>query len=203
MQYLAWPAVILLLGLVSIFVFRRPLSRLIDRANKISKSGIEVGQSSQEKRTEIKPSPTETFLKSFDNALLVRREDFIRNELLKLETHEATEREKVLIRLLAAFSLIQAFESAYMFIWGSQIGVLQFLNSANQDTPEDVLKPWYELAAGREPEFYRDYSFEQWLGFLEGHYLIMRRGRTIAISLEGREFLKYVVDRGYSLSKRG
>jgi hypothetical protein len=203
MQYLAWPAVVFLLGLVAIFVFRGPLSRFLDRAKRIGKDGIEAGQSIQEKATEIKPSPTEDFLKSFDNALLVKREEFIRNELLKLQINQPTEREKVLIRLLAAFSLIQAFENAYMFIWGSQIGVLEYLNSASQDTPLDFLKPWYEEAVGRQPELYKNYSFDQWLGFLEGHYLIVRRGGAVTISLEGREFLKYLVDRGYSLYKRG
>lgn len=203
MQYFAWPAVVLLLGLFAILVFKRPLSRFLDRANKIGKGGIEAGQPIQEKAGEIKPSPTEAFLKSFDNALLVQREEFIRNELLKLQINQPTEREKVLIRLLAAFSVIQAFENAYMFIWGSQIAVLQYLNSAGQDTHLELLKPWYEQAVGGEPEFYNNYSFDQWLGFLEGHLLIIRRGGTITISLEGREFLKYLVDRGYSLYKRG
>src|SRR3989338_9526127 len=100
MEFLAWPAVALILGIVAIFVFKLPLTRFLDRAQKIGKSGIEVGAGAQVSGVEVKPSPADELLKAFDNALLLEREKFIRTELERLHIDSSPDRERVLIRLL-------------------------------------------------------------------------------------------------------
>lgn len=44
-QYLAWPFVILILGIIAIFVFKQPLTGFLDRAEKIGKGGIQAFES--------------------------------------------------------------------------------------------------------------------------------------------------------------
>jgi hypothetical protein len=112
------------------------------------------------------------------------------------------DRERILIRLLAGLAVVQGFERTYTLIWGSQIFALQFLNSAGS-VNSDLLRPWYDQAAAREPDLYAVYSFDQWLGFLQVSLLVLRAGDTVSISLEGREFLKYLLHQGYSLYKGG
>lgn len=202
MEFLAWPAVVLILGIVSIFVFRQPLARFLDRAEKIGKEGIQAATSVQASGVEVKPSPADELLKAFDNALLVEREKFILAELERLHIGPGSDRERVLIRLLASLSLVQSFERTYTLIWGSQITALQFLNSAGA-VPAQFLRPWYDQAAARESEVYDGYTFDQWLGFLQASLLILRSGENVSISLEGREFLKYLLHQGYTLYKRG
>lgn len=202
MEFLTWPAVVLVLGVVAIFVFRQPITRFLDRAQKIGKSGIEATASAQASGVEVKPSPADELLKAFDNALLVQREEFIRKELDRLRISTGTDRERVLIRLLAALSLVQAFERTYTLIWGSQISALQFLNSAGTVRAE-FLRPGYDQAAARDPDLYRTYTFDQWLNFLQASVLVVRSGESVTISLEGREFLKYLLQQGYSLYKLG
>ncbi len=202
MEFLAWPVVVLILGIVSIVVFRQPLTRFLDRAEKIGKGGIQAVTGGQASGVEVKPSPADELLKAFDNALLVEREKFILAELERLHISPGSDRERVLIRLLASLSLVQSFERTYTLIWGSQITALQFLNSAGA-VPAQFLRPWYDQAAAREPEVYDGYTFDQWLGFLQASFLILLSGENVSISLEGREFLKYLLHQGYTLYKRG
>lgn len=203
-QALAWPAVALILGLVAIFVFRGPLSRFLDRAKKIGKTGIEAAGPEQETRSEIKPSPADEFMRLFDNELLVQREQWIRGQLETRLGGDQTERERVLIRVIAASSIVQQFETAYRFIWGSQLGVLEFLNTVGASgLPKDVLTTFYNQAAAREPSWYAEYTFDQWLGFLQSSQLITMRNDQVLITIEGREFLKFVLHQGYSLYKQG
>ena len=67
----------------------------------------------------------------------------------------------------------------------------------------ESLKPYYDLAKGQAPELYENYSFEQWLTFMENHRLVGRKESKVAITLVGREFLKYLVNQGFSLYKAG
>jgi len=193
---------VLILGIIAILVFKQPFTRLLDRAQKIGKSGIETTTVAQGSGVEVKPSPADELLKAFDNALLLQRENFIQAELERLQINSGPDRERVLIRLLAGLAVVQGFERTYTLIWGSQIFALQFLNSAGSVSIE-LLRPWYDQAAAREPELYAAYTFDQWLGFLQMSLLVLRAGDTVSVSLEGREFLKYLLHQGYSLYKGG
>ena len=196
------PVAILVLGVVFMFVFREPLVRLLDRTRKITRSGLEADAPQQE--LAVRPSAAEELQRLFDNALLVQREAFIRGELERLAFREPTERERFLIRLLAASAIIEQFERAYWNIWGSQLGALQALNTlgaAGADVA--LLTPWYEQSAARDPQARLTYTFDQWVGFLETHQLVRRTEGHVQITIEGREFLKYILHQGYALYRAG
>ena len=204
MGVLVWPAVVLILGLVALFIFKKPLERLIDRTQKVSKSDLETGQAIQRASEQTPVSKANELLKEFDNALLVKREAEIREWLDKAQFPPGGDRERVLIRHLAGLTVIMIFEKIYFQIWGSQIAVLQFLNSSGPTGVQpDFLRPWFEQAAAREPEAYTGDTLERWLSFLESFFLITRAGNNVVITLEGREFLKYIIHQRYTLYKRG
>jgi len=204
MQFLAWPAVALILGLVVIFTFKRPLERLIDRTQKVGKTGLETAGAIQPAADQQPLSKAEELMKDFDNALLLKREEEIRFWLEQAKLPAGGERERVLVRYLAGISVISMFEKVYSLIWGSQIGVLQFLNSARAEGVDpDFLRPWFDQAAAREPEAYAGDTMERWLSFLQSYSLITKAGPNFVITLEGREFLKYLIHQGYTLHKRG
>ena len=105
---------------------------------------------------------------------------------------------------MAAASIVQEFERIYSIVWGSQLGALQFLNSAGVDGTETLsLQAWYDQAAAQYVDTYTNYTFEQWLGFLQSQQLIVRANDQVGITLEGREFLKYVLHQGYRMYKPG
>jgi hypothetical protein len=195
------PLAVVTLGIVGILVFRRPLGRLIDRTRRITRTGLETDAPPQELETS---SAAEELQRLFDNALLVQRETLIRDQLERLAFREATDRERFLIRLLAASVIAQQFERAYLLIWGSQLGALQGLNTLGAEGADvALLKPWYEQSAARDPQAGLKLSFDQWVGFLETHQLVSRSARRVQITLEGREFLKYILHLGYPLHRPG
>lgn len=151
-----------------------------------------------------KLSPTDEALKIFDNALLLLKENSIRQELTELKIGDPAERERFLIRTVAAVAIAIDFDRAYAWIWGSQIAALQALNTVGANGfAVELLRPWYEQAKAQEPARYQGYSFEQWLGFLGGQSLVKVAGTSVSISLEGREFLQYLIRQGYTLYKPG
>ena len=204
MENLAWPGVVLLFGVFVILIFRKPLTRFLDRAQRIGREGIQAAPPDQENLTAGKLSPTDEALKIFDNALLLLKENSIRQELTELKIGDPAERERFLIRTVAAVAIAIDFDRAYAWIWGSQIAALQALNTVGANGfAVELLRPWYEQAKAQEPARYQGYSFEQWLGFLGGQSLVKVAGTSVSISLEGREFLQYLIRQGYTLYKPG
>ncbi len=51
---------------------------------------------------------------------------------------------------------------------------------------------FYDHAKYQYPEFYKDYDFDRWLGFLREFNLVGQENSKIFITIAGREFLKYL-----------
>ena len=51
---------------------------------------------------------------------------------------------------------------------------------------------------------YANYNFKQWLAYMESQRLLsIGMDEKIRITLDGREFLKYLIHQGYTLYKYG
>ena len=211
MAAFAWPVCVCLalltFGIFFVLRFQKEIGHFIERTRRITKEGVEAGSTgiaTQEVENIAKPSPADELLQSFDNQLLVEQESLIRDYLEEHKIDTAAEKERVLTRYLAASYIVLRFESIYQLIWGSQLRALELLNeSAPQGVLLAALEPWYELGKAVDPAWYQNYAFQQWYGFLENPPLVVNKAGTIHITLLGREFLKYLVQSGYSLVKRG
>ena len=121
-----------------------------------------------------------------------------------LDTRRITasaDREKLVIRYYTAAVLCLAFEKLNVYIFGSQLAALQRLNTrggigADQS---EILTLFFAPAKAQFPQVYKAYSFEQWLQYLLARDVIVRNATRLVITAEGKEFLKYLVDQGYSL----
>jgi hypothetical protein len=204
-EILNWPLVGLILGLVIIFVFRPSINNLFGRIRSVTRHGFEAGPPGQQAAGEDKNrSAAAELLKVFDNALLLKNEESILQDLHERKITGQEEREKILTRFLAASYLELFFERAYTAIFGSQLGTLQVLNASEPTgLSTDAMRAFYDMAASTEPEIYQSYSFEQWLSFLRTWNLVLVEPERVRISLEGREFLRFLMQKGYSLYKRG
>jgi hypothetical protein len=203
MQYIFWPAVVLIVGLVFLFTFKKPLERLLDRTKKIGTTGLDASAATaQETSIERTPSAAEELLGRFDQAMLRIREDGIRQELNNSRIENPVERERILIRHLAAAQTYAAFLQAYRAIFGSQLQMLQALNSMGT-AHKDQLRTHYDIAAIMESDFYASYSYDQWLHFLQSHYLVQIEGDAVTISIAGRDFLMFIVREGLTMNKIG
>jgi len=200
----SWPIAVVVVCFLGMIIFRQPITRLIDRTRRVTKTGLEADAPPQDGKSDFKPSAPEELQRLFDHSLLVPQETEIRAELERLALREQPKRETFLIQILAVASIILQFERTYFSIWGSQLAILQFLNPLGEiGATVESLKPYYDLAKGQAPELYENYSFEQWLTFMENHRLVGRKESKVAITLVGREFLKYLVNQGFSLYKAG
>jgi hypothetical protein len=98
--------------------------------------------------------------------------------------------------LSAALLIAGLYERTNGVIWGSQLLLMQQANSAPQTL--ETARAIYDRAAAAFPLTYVNYTFEQWMHFLEVSLLIKREpDSTIVITLRGRGFLSYLTQNGY------
>jgi hypothetical protein len=93
------------------------------------------------------------------------------------------------------------FEWIWWQIFGSQLRMLQTMNA--KVLTLDVARQFYEQGPLTRPDFYKTYSFEQWLAFLRAAGFILESGNNVQITIRGREFLKYLTHCGYDINQKG
>ena len=200
MEWLIAPVTIVVIVTIFIVIFRTPIIRMIGRIKKLGKGGFELD--TEQSKNEIQQSPTKTaddLIKGIDNQLI--RE--IENEFKQhLDGMPDSEKIKALSRLFAASLWGYMATNTYRLIFGSQIAALEFLNSHHK-VPRDSLRPFYAAAANRHPDFYQNYSYDQWLGFLESQVLILYDADLIGVTVRGQEFLQHLVRDKLSKVKAG
>jgi len=169
-------------------------------------AGVRVSAKAQEQRyVEARPeiSKVEELAKSFQSPLLTEVEEQVRKSLDAFSKNPE-EREKVLIKFLATNQIAVFFERTHFLIFGSQLAALQFLaSSPNILEDPDSLRPFYEQAKSKNSDFYGSYRFESWFSFLQSQLLITQQNQKVGITVRGKEFLKYLIDRGYDFKKGG
>ena len=202
MEVFVWPIAGIVIAVIAMLLFRKPLERFLDRAKKIGTTGISTAIGAQDTaKSEVGPSAADEFARLFDNQLLVQREDCIRTDLVRIVGADQIQKEKFLLRMIAVLTIVQQFETTYRTIYGSQLNALEMTNATPGGVPLEIFEALYNQAAARDKELYANYSFEQWLKYIEGQLLSIRKDDKIHITLTGREFLKYIMHQGYTLYK--
>lgn len=111
------------------------------------------------------------------------------------------ERERFLIRALAAGAASYLHDVSWFTIFRSQLNALNELNSKGAMI-RDELRQFYNAAALLNPHLFNDYTFDSWVEYLESQTLIRQDGNIVQITVRGKDFLKYLVLRGFSASQR-
>lgn len=187
--------VVLILGVFAMILFRKPLSQLIGRTERISRDGLLAGPRSQAAAEEDRGTSAEGFMRSFDNRLLVDQEEAIRRDLEANGLTDPDHLEKVLIRSLAATQIQSHFERAYSAIWDSQITLLRQLNAIAAGLSVEDAEAFYGEVVADHPAL-EEYEFPKYLAFLESHNLARVEDDRLYLTLMGREFLKWMVESG-------
>ena len=205
MEAFAWPITVIILGIFGLIFYKKPLERLLDRTTSVSSKGLQATNKPQEALKESKSTTVEDLLKrTFDNALLVEVEEKLKQQLAGLDFKDASEKEKLILRIFASSVIVQFFDRTYYLIYGSQISALQHLNDfRNVPIPVDELITFYNVSKEEEPELYKNVTFENWYAFLIASFLIYKKENVVGITLRGKEFLKYLIEQGYTTLKRG
>lgn len=190
---IAWPLAILLIALI----FKRDLKNILPRIRKAGPAGIELDSLEQQQRAPVPKEDRHTGLGPV-SPIVELKEEAIRKDL---ELYKPEAREPALIRNLALFQFWASFENAYGIIFGSQIRALRQWNSVGRVNLHDARSFFEREAKAAFPEAYKDASFESWAEFLRARGFISFEGDEEVVTDLGREFLKFLSDRGYPENK--
>jgi hypothetical protein len=197
---LKWPVLILIL----VLLIKKPIVDLINRVTKIGHGGTSL-EAEQQKSAEKQEKRQ---ISNVDRALgLFRPEtvEFFKSAVLQETNLDSipTDKEKteLLINYSIALYIIKHYEMIYNAIYGSQLMILQQLNTFAYEDNE-TLKRYYDYAVERSPKFYDNYSYEDYIEFLYSFNLIVLEDDGVKITILGVDFLKYITETGKSLNKR-
>jgi len=98
-----------------------------------------------------------------------------------------------LSKKFATATLTFVLERLSSVIYGSQIRILEHLNSCHSSTAEEIIV-FYNTVSEQYPTPYANYSFEQYMGFLENSLLVKKEDNKYSITGLGRSFLLYRVN---------
>ena len=200
-----WMALAIGISIITVCIFfmiffRKNIRASIDRIKgvKYGRAEIQTESISQEP-VDTTVSSTEKLMKALDNPVLQEGEDLISETLRKASVKEGPEREKLLIRYLAATNLALTLERIDSVIWGSQIYILEHLNVNRLGVLKDNIKTiYYDEAAEKWPPFFTNYSYDAYLGFLKNSNLVLEQDGCLLITILGVEFLQYLARIGKS-----
>ncbi len=114
------------------------------------------------------------------------------------ENKDKEPEKEFLIGLLCDAYICLYFERAFQSIIASQLLLLKKLwNNIPDGVSEEEARVIFELHGEQKLKI----LFEKWLGFLEKTRFIKIEGHKIKLSNEGKEFMEYIVARGYTSNK--
>ena len=219
---IAWPIVLLCLGLFFLLIYKAPITGFLNRSDKakignfaadapinqtqtasnninnlgkleqLTKS--EPGYQNIEKDDNTEKDGVVAYLASFDNPLIKETEKIISENLKSRNITDAAGRERFLIRELASTQMIVFMERVYAEIWASQVAALRSLNSCHGGVDVSILKNFYDTAKANYPDLYKDMKLESWQHYLTLFNLIQLDGSKVVITMAGQQFLKYLIE---------
>jgi len=186
-----WPIVFI----IGLLLLRKPLVNLINRITKVGYGNktLEANQQTVlKKETEKETSKIDLAVGLFRPKTIELFKNFVEQEteISKLES----DKEKIvrLTNYSCILYIMRHFDNLYNSIFGSQIKILERLNTLRPETKES-LKYFYEYAKKNNPTFFENYSYDNYMNFLFSYNLIIEEeNNNISITFLGIDFLKYL-----------
>lgn len=115
--------------------------------------------------------------------------------------NQPNDKEGFYVRLIAVGLIAYVYDQVWAYIFRSQILLLTELNRKMLTLAE--VKTYYDRAVSNDPNRYANYSFDQWIGFMKGNFLLIQHpSAMVEITVRARDFLKYLVHWGRSADDR-
>lgn len=201
LSIIVWPVAFLIAFIIFVAVFYNHIKERIQKLNAIGKSGARFSPTQSISKDD---SPIDKLTKDGSSTTIDKALNLFSIETIKLvdiqvkkesgiESIDTPEnREKTLLNYSKIIYLIAEFRTLYSTIYGSQLKILQKLNSSNSETKES-LKVYYEEARSTSPNSYKKYPYDQYLEFLTINNLIeITPDGKITIKSIGRDLLMYI-----------
>lgn len=208
----AWPLTILTV----LMAFRNELSALLGRIMEMNFGGNSVRLASpntaevlQKKEPSNESLGASNALKELPDVrrspaqVLIEQRLKDRLAILVADGHlDADDQVDVLLNVLSSLQLKEFSQRMYLSLFGSQLQGLFHLSEQDGSIIEEA-RTLYEIAKQKDPEFYEDYSFDQWLNFLVRNELVTVQDGVIRITTLGKEFVGYLQALNFDIHKRG
>ena len=207
LDILKWPASIVIIA----WIFKNPINKLIGGIKKVGYKNFEF-QSDSIQRTQDgdnkleaeisrveSPDPVEKLRRAisvFDESTVDTAKTNIA-QLIELDKVTEPEKKVSLIYEYSAFLyIVNNFVSIDHMIYGSQIKLLQLVNTLQRYTLID-LQYLYNKAKEKFSPYLDNYSYEDYIGWMKSNELItVNEDQSVAITLKGRDFLNFLVKMG-------
>lgn len=209
--HLAWPVsaivICVLLKEPIAFLLKEPINNLLKRLSKAKHKDTVFdftpnGQHPVESPVDNKKSLTEDMIPSDNQGLQKTLEENIDRNLQEKGITSDEQKFELLRNHYAALLLRSGYNEIYQLVFGSQISLLQWLNTKLESIPDTHIDfIYYEDAKSRYPELYKTYSFESYLNFMINSNLIIFEEQGYKITKLGRGFLTYMTENGLNPKK--
>jgi hypothetical protein len=199
----AWPAVVVVLVIFFVVMFRQQIARLISRGRKIGVAGASFEMDSDAAALEAASAQArivaaEVFEGIADSVYLASRRKQL-EEALSGRGLVGAEREKYLIRGMSLVGAAWDHEVTYRLVFGSPLTLLQQLTAGALS--RDILLRGFAFVQ-EEDDWHKGRTVDEWLQFLVTREVIqLREGGAAEITLKGRDFLKYLIDAAIPLHR--
>jgi len=200
---LSWQIVVLIL----FFSLRKVIVGLFNKERlKIKAGSFEVDLSKSAQEQSVKYNEEKSVL---DKATSFFREEtikhvqgYVQNETGYNTLQSDKEKFEALLKYSTAIYIISSFQRTYDLILGSQIYLLQNLNSNGGISDQGIIEYHYNNAKTRFPEAYEKFPIEDWAAFLYNSNLMVKlKSNDVEITTIGIDFLKFLTDTKKNLYK--
>jgi len=196
---LKWPV----LALITVLIFRKPI---VDLINRVTKVGYGSKSLEAKQQSEVKENKSEE-VSVIDRVVGLFRPETINmfktaisqeSEFKTLQTAE--EKVERLTNYACVIYIMRHFDIIYNSIFGSQIRILEHVNSHSSQTKASV-KFIYEHAKQNNPRFFETYSYDEYLAFLFNFNLLRKDDDILSVTILGVDFLKYLTEMNKDVNK--
>lgn len=197
---IAWPILIFWIW----HHHKEEIRQILPRLRRFSPTGAEFDSAEQQAEGEKLESPDASgALKKVPEHRLRTSLMIIKSSIERdLYNFPENERETKLLIALSEARLFLHFERVYRLIFGSQIEGLNYLRKNFKATISEATA-FYDEKRSLYPDFYDNFSFEKWIGFLEDNNLIHNNDGIITLTDIGLDFLIYVTESRLNDAKPG
>jgi len=199
-SHLAWPVVVVVMA----GLFRRQVENLLSRLVKAKHKDTEIDFGPQ---TQLLPLPIDSSTALAEAipqdplGLIREAEQRIYTSLEQLNIHSDSEKVKILAKHHANLQIRSAYSEISHLIFGSQIALLQALNSQPHPVEPEFIVSYYESAKQQYPDFYTTYSFESYMNFLKSVGMVNIENGRYFLTVLGRGFLSYLAETGINIRR--
>lgn len=209
MKIVIWPIVVI----ICFLALKKTIIDLINRINKIGYGNLAAETSPQQNKNQDKTlleksklveknDIVEKTLGLFSPETLDKAIEMIDNESKVNEIKDVNDKAEVLHKYSQALYLIITFERTYNLLFGSQLYIIQRVNTTTSET-KTSLKRFYDDVHKLYPEFYETYSYDDYFAYLiKSNLIILLDNDSCQITFLGKDLLKYLVETGQPLNKR-